>query len=112
MRPGFFLKERRFKTVAGRGGSGQRLVGIGLQPSDQFLQVSCGQHFSSKKNKWSRDQWGDRREIIQHVVLKRIESAVQHVRADEAEVDRVAVGPRASNSAGTDATVRSTHIFE
>jgi hypothetical protein len=48
---------------------------------------------------------------VDNGVLKRIISAVQHVRAHGAKVECVAVGPRASRPAGTDAPVRPADIF-
>jgi hypothetical protein len=58
------------------------------------------------------DQWRNRREIIQHVVLERIESAVQDIRTQETQVNRITIGPRASGAAGTDAPLSSGDVFD
>jgi hypothetical protein len=87
-------------------------IPVDLQPGDQFVQVFCRDQFPCKENKRSRGQWCDRREIIQHVVRKRIKSAVQHIPAQETEVNRIAIWPRTSGTAGTDAPVRSADIFD
>src|SRR5712671_294620 len=53
MGPGFFLKEHSVDArTSGDAGSG-RLVGIGLQPCDQFVHVLRRYRFPCKKNKRS-----------------------------------------------------------
>src|SRR5712671_2080943 len=75
MRPGFFLKEHSVEARTSRDAGSGCLVGIGLQPRDQFVQVLRRYSVPCKKNNWSRDQRRDGFEIIQQVVWQRIESA-------------------------------------
>jgi hypothetical protein len=56
------------------------LLGLAFnQPINQFVQVVRRQRFPCKKNNRSPDQRQNAREIIQHAILKRIETAVQHM---------------------------------
>jgi hypothetical protein len=66
---------------------------------------------SGKKKVWKRDQWRDGREIIQHVILQRINSAVQHVVPKKTQVNRVAVGLSAGSPAGANGAVRAADYF-
>src|SRR5262249_9695272 len=79
LRCGFLLKEHGQEMITGYWNPGRRLVRIGPQPNDQFPQVFRWHRFPCIKNGCSRGQQRDRCEIIQHVVWKRIESAVQHM---------------------------------
>ncbi len=111
-RPGFSLKTSQDELHTSRRDASGRLVGIGLQPGDQFIQIICRHRFPCKKKIRKRGKRRDGFEIIQHIVWKGIESAVQHMPAQETEVDCIAIGPRAVNSADTDAPVGASHVFD
>src|SRR5215471_16811651 len=87
------------------------LIRVGLQPPDKFAQVlrwyrlPCDNQISK-----SRDQ-RDRLEIVQQVVLKRIQGAVPDVRVPGAEAQRVSVRPRAGDPADADNAVCASYIF-
>src|SRR5258708_39977498 len=79
---------------------------IGLQPSNQFTHVLRRKRFSSKEKNRRRSQRRDRREIIQHVVWKRIESAVHHMSSHKTSHYRVSISSCTSRPASADAAVR------
>jgi hypothetical protein len=50
VRPGFSLKATEDDLQTNHGDASGRLVGIGLQPGNQFIQVICRHRFPCKKN--------------------------------------------------------------
>jgi hypothetical protein len=86
--------------------------GFAFSPVDQFVQVPRPHRFPCKKDKRNSYERRDRREIIQYVVRKRIQSAVEYMRAHVPEVNRVAIGRRVNGAAETDASGRPGDIFD
>src|SRR5262245_17870764 len=56
------------------------LAWVRLQPRDQFIQALCGRSVLCNNELRIACESRDRLEIIQHVVLKRVDSAVQGMR--------------------------------
>src|SRR6516164_5205481 len=64
------------------------LVGMGLQPGDQFAQVLRWHRFSRNKDNRSCGERRDWFKIFQHIVGKCVERAVVYKRAVKAETNR------------------------
>src|SRR5215471_6234715 len=81
------------------------LVGVRLEPGDQFLQVI-------RRYRLLCHEQRDRLEILHDVVLKGIGSGVPDVSVPNAEDQSIPVGRGAGDSTGTDAAVRATDILD
>jgi hypothetical protein len=91
--------------------SGKAAEGIGLQPGDEFVHISCWHVLPRKKNERARGEQRDRHKIIQNIVSNRVESAVEHVRGQASKCNRIAVRSCASSSAYAYASIGSADIF-
>ena len=93
------------------GGAHGGLVGIGLEPVDQLLEVGRGEIGLAEQDERRIGEQHDRLEIVHDVVLQRIGNAVGDVRVPDADLDGVAVrgGPR--HAAGADAAGRARRRF-
>src|SRR5262249_16695070 len=109
--PGLFLKGYAEEVGRSSYRPERGLSGVGFQPSDQFIKVVYRHRFPCKHDQRISDEWRDRLEIIQHVVWKRTENAVQNMPAQGAEADRIAIGPRARDAIDTDAPVSPADVF-
>ena len=89
------------------------LVGVCPQPRDQFFQVLRRYAFLCEDElRTVRDQ-RDGFEIIDHVVGERVDRRIEDVRGGrDAERQRVAVGFRAGNPAGSECPVRSGRVID
>jgi|SRR5712671_2483990 len=87
------------------------LSGLAFSHAINSFTFFAGIVFLAKRTSGVYDQRRDGFEIIQQVVWQRIESAVQHMRAQETEVNRIAIGPRVSEAADTDAPASSADVF-
>ena len=83
--------------MAGRADAGDAdrcLVGIGLEPGDQPLQIVRRQAVLADDQQRLAADLDDRLEILQQVERQRVEPAGQHMRGRGADAQRVAVGGR------------------
>ena len=104
-RAGHALKVRAddVRRAAGACGSLQGLVRVGLEPRPQFLEIIGGKILARVDQlRIARDE-RDRREVLEHIVAERIDGAVEHVRADLPDAQRIAVRRRAHRSPDRDA---------
>src|SRR5580693_7009832 len=81
----------------------RRLVGIGLEPGDQALQIVCRQALLADDQQRLAANFDDRLEVLQQIEWQMIEAAGQHMRGGGADAERVAVGERANRAADADA---------
>src|SRR5262249_30916421 len=88
------------------------LVRVRLQPRDQFHQVSCRHDFLGDDHHRIAREERDGFEILQEVVLKLVDRAVQDVSAPDADDKRISITSRASDPADTDTTGRASHVFK
>ena len=89
-----------------------RLVGIGLQPGDQLLEVVRRQGLATNDQlRVGRDQH-DRLEILLQVVVAADRSAVADMGVPLADVDGVAVGRRARDAADADAAAGAADVLD
>ena len=101
--------------MAGRADAGdadRRLVGIGLQPGDQPLEIVRRQALLADDQQRLAADLDDRLEILQQIELQRVEAAGQHMRGRGADAERVAVGGRAHRAADAEAAGRASDIFD
>jgi len=89
-----------------------RLVGIRPEPSDKLVQVLGWQGFPGKNQLRLSNEQRYRLEIVQYVVLERIESAVQHVRSHRTRADSVAIGCRPGDAASPNAAACAGHVLD
>ena len=97
---------------AGARGSLRGLVRVRLQPGDQFLQVVRRHSLLGDDQQRLAGQQRDRLEVVEQIVLQRVDRAVEHVRARIADAHRVAVGRCAHDAADADAAARAGHILD
>src|SRR5215831_8997829 len=87
------------------------LAWIRLQPRDQFIQALCGRSVLCDDELRIACEQRDRLEIIQHVVLKRVDSPVQHMRAQEADAESITIGYRTHDAAHADGPSGASYVF-
>src|SRR5262245_7092052 len=97
---------------AGAYGPHRCLVGVRLEPGDQFLEVIRRYRLLCHEQQRSIREQRDRREIVHDVVLKGIGNGVPDVSVPDAEDQSIPVGRGAGDSTGTDAAVRATDILD
>jgi hypothetical protein len=88
------------------------LVRVGLQPVDKALQVIRRNCFLGDDQPRIAGQKGDRLKILQQVVGKRVERAIQDMCAPLPAADRIAIGRRACDPADTDIACGATHVLD
>src|SRR5262249_59429175 len=93
------------------GGSLRRLVRIGLQPRNQAFQVSRRHRILCNDEPRTASEPWDGLEIIQHVVLERVDGPVDNVGAQEAGAERVAITCRARDAADAKGPSGATYVF-
>src|SRR5262249_21247902 len=91
--------------------TGRCLVGMRLQPGDQFAQVLRWLRFSRNKHNRTCGERRDWFKIFQHIVGKRVERAVMYKRAVKTETNRVAIRLRAGSATDADASVSSADVL-
>ena len=113
LRAGLLLEEHA-ADMRGRADTGmplRGLVGIGLEPRDQLLEVLRRHRLLGDDHQRLRRQQHDRLEIVQHIVVERHDRAVDHVRRPGAEADGIAVRRGARRAADADAAIRAGDIL-
>jgi len=114
MSPRLFLEEQagEMRVAAQAGGRLRRPVRVCFQPSDQLLQIVRRHRLLCDDELRRACEQRHRLEILQHVVIERVDSAVRHVRARAAVAERVAIGRRASNPTGADPAGGAARILD
>src|SRR4051794_19117855 len=87
------------------------LCGIRLQPGDQLAQVPCRHRFLCHHHVGEGPQQRQRLEVVHHVVRKRVENTVGHMRGPLPYDERIAITGRAGYPAGTDTAVCTSYVF-
>ena len=92
----------KVRTGADPGGAGGDLAAVGLDPGDQLAQA-LGRHrvLGDDHHRIAADQ-ADRVEVVDEIELKRVDRAVDHMRAQMADADRIAVGRRSHRTTDAD----------
>jgi hypothetical protein len=93
-------------------GAGGHLVRIGLQPTDQFLEVVRRQGLAADENQRAVGVKRNRREILLHVVGQIVQRCVHHVRRPDAQSERVAVRLCVGDAGKADTAGRAADIFD
>src|SRR5262249_22176485 len=87
------------------------LVWIGLEPGDQFIQVSRWHGLlGNDDERLARDE-RDRFEILHHIVRQRVDCPVHDVRTRDGGDERITVGRRAGDPAYADGAAGARHVF-
>src|SRR5215831_3572874 len=110
----YVLKVNPTDVLPGTGSSRAfgRLVGIGLKPCDQALEIAGRQILSCHDHVGITWQPRDGFEIRTDVVGQRINRAIDHVRWPVADAHGIAVGSGAYGASNSDRAGRAGHVFD
>ncbi len=108
------LLEQQAADMARRADAGialRDLALIGLEVGDELLQIVRRRRLLADDEKRLRRDQADRLEVVEQVVLERIDGAGRDVGAPLADADRVAVGRRASDAADADGAAGAGRVL-
>ena len=113
-RAGFLLHEGAadVRRAAGARMPHRGLVRVRVQPGDEFLQIVRREIFSRDQDLRTIDHHRDRLEIVHHIKRQIEERAVEHMRAQAAEAQRVTVCGRARDPADADIAAPAPDVFD
>jgi hypothetical protein len=98
--------------AAGSDGRAGCLVGICLEPGDQFVEVVRRKILARGDQDRAVGQQRHRFKIVEHVVLDRVDGARAHVAQPIADAQRIAVGRRACGAADPDAAAGARGVLD
>ena len=93
-------------------GPGGRLVRVVLQPADQFVQLLRRQRRPADDELRAVPDQADRLEVVQDVVLQRIDGTVENMRSPVTDDDGVAVRRRARHSDARQRARCASDVFD
>ena len=100
------------RRAAGADGCGRRLVGVGLEPGDQRLEIVGGKILTRGDEHRAVGQQRYGGKILEHVVLHRVDRARADVAQPITDADRVAVRRRACGAPKPDAAAGAGDVLD